>query len=198
MDEDCAGVGVAQAAPARCNADVRHIETVCEACGNHALEPIQENGAEALACSMCGAVTGDDEAVNTILIGREAKSRGFGRLIYPLARELESLPGIRVRKAEDGDSWAMTFPRVAMQCDKRGVRQLGMLLRCLSLHRRELLTRWVVQLVLAEELLHVLKPDFQSPPQQVPPLRIEDAVQDGIRLAAFVAADRHLSWWKKD
>jgi hypothetical protein len=175
-----------------------HVESVCEACGNHSLEPLHESGAEALECSICGAVTGDDSAVNRILLGREAQARGFGVQIYPLARELDELGGVAVRQAEDGDSWAMTFPRIAMTCDKRGVRQLQQLMRSLALHQRDLRIRWVLQLELGDHLLYVLKPDFQAPPAQVAPQQIEDAIADSLRLGEFVAADRRLSWWKRD
>ncbi len=182
----------------RSNPESMRNEYACESCGNHSLEPFGKSGSELLECSICGAITGDDGEVSRVLLEREAKERGFGQRIYPLVRELEALPGLRVRKAVDGDSWAMTFPQVGMQCDKRGVRQLAMLLRCLALHQRELSCRWVVQLDLAEELLYVLKPDFQALPAQVPAQRVDDAGQDSEQLGVFVAADRHLSWWKKD
>ncbi len=168
----------------------------CDACGNHGLEEREDLGPGVLECSLCGQLAGDDVEVNRILLRREARDRGMGEESFQLVVELNALPGVAVRRASDGDPFEGTWPRIEMECDRRGVRQLGYLLRSLTLHKRELRFPWTLTLGLHDGLRYVLGPDFQASPTHVSPGMIEDACADLQRLTDFVAADMRLSWWR--
>ncbi len=176
---------------------MRPEDTICEECGHRGLQESLEAGVRVLECPLCGGLGGDDEAVNRVLLAREAGERGFSLDLFLLVRELEACRGIRVVTAEDGDAWRGSWPRVEMEVDRKGLRQLSFLLRTLQIHRRELELSWRIELQLSPSglLVHTLRPDFWSPPGRLTPEDLERAERDVSTLARVVSLDRGLDWW---
>lgn len=141
-------------------------------------------------CELCGARFGERRAVQAVKGIDDARDRGVDPRIWPLVGALEVLPGVTVRTAVVGSPEQATAPRVEFVVhESAALVQLENLAKSLRLAAGSLRRRWCLEVEFEQVLLFVLRPRAGGGAHA-------DAVLDVETLAAAIARDSRLSWWR--
>lgn len=169
----------------------------CDECGGTAFAPVETKSGRVFECELCGALSGDEAGVASLLLDREARDHGFDPQIYPLVRTLERLPGLHVIDSDAGDPQAGAWPFVQMA--STGVDALlaiENLLKSLRLSGGALAVHWVVEAEFHNRLVFTLKPRFHRDLERITNQLVESARADLARLHACLERDMRLAWWR--
>lgn len=168
----------------------------CDECGSDLLESVRVEGIEVEECALCGALSGDDDAVSRVLVAREAREKGIDPRIYPLVLSLGKITGLQVLMADIGDPERLIWPLVqlAPAGDKswRGVENL---MKSLALSARGQEVHWVVEVEYQHRLILTLKPRFHRDVARITPELVVAAQRGLERIRASLEAHMGLSWW---
>jgi len=170
----------------------------CDECGNRALVAVEIEGTAVLECELCGALGGDDAAVQRVELAREARERGFEPLIYPLVRALGRIAGLRVARASAGVPEQRVWPFVQMYTvDVRALQGVENLAKSLALGAAGSGgLHWVVEVEYQTRLTFTLKPRFHRDLERIDPALVELAQRDLERVRANLEHHARLSWWR--
>ena len=168
----------------------------CETCGSHNVTRREVEGHLLFECNLCGALEGDDAAIEHIELLRRGRERGFDDAITPLALTLESAEVFRIVQATGGDPRRNEAPSVMFRLTKNDTSYIEKLLRSIELANRKTKLRWLVELTLQNTIVYILRPRFWRPPSDIAPEDIEMAMRDLDRLARQLKRDLALSWWR--
>lgn len=151
------------------------------------------DGATLYECGLCAAVFGDRRAVQEVDLDDEARARGIDAEIWPLARVLESLDGFALGAAGAGGGERQPWPFVELVVSGRGaLLAIENVAKSLRLGARSLRCGWRIEARFEHSLVFSLVVAADVAP--APTLR--DARLDVRDLAAQLARDRKLSWWR--
>lgn len=146
-------------------------------------------------CQLCCARFGDRRAVETLSDGEESRRRGVDAAVWPLARTLDYLPGLRVRSSGGADARTRTLPFIEMVgTDARALVQLENLAKSLRLGARGQRCHWVIEVEFQSNLGFVLKPRLGGP--HLGEQTVLDVEHDLDVLRRQVERDQRLSWWR--
>lgn len=166
----------------------------CEECGNHTLDGTVVEGLDVLQCSMCGALSGDDDVINRIELIRDARDAGIDIEVYPLVQALNAIKGVRCRDASGGDDFTRIPPFVRFGIGDNRVKHLEHIATSLELMRRELSHSWRMHVELARDgLCFELAPQIDL--QSLDPITINELQSDLAQMAVNIKRDQDLSWW---
>ena len=169
----------------------------CDECGGNAWAALREEGHEVLECTLCGALSGDDQAVTEILLARQARERGLEPVVFPLVRVLEKVPRLRIVRASPGSPERRIWPVVFLSTEgEKGLRAIERLAKSLALHSRDLRLHWFLEVEFQERLLFLLQPRLFQAPAQVSDRDVLDAQADLRTLARLLDMDMKLHWWQ--
>jgi len=169
---------------------------VCDECGSDVLEAVRIEGVEVVECSLCGALSGSDDAVTRVLVAREAREKGIDPAIYPLVLTLGKIPGLQVVMADIGDAERLVWPFVQLApTDQRSWRGVESLLKSLALSARGQQVHWVVEVEYQHRLVLTLKPRFHRDVTRITAEVVVTAQRDLDRIRTHLEAHMSLSWW---
>lgn len=169
---------------------------VCDECGSDRLEAVRIEGVSVEECSLCGALSGNDDAVSRILIAREARERGIDPGIYPLVLALGKIAGLQVLMADIGDSERLVWPFVQLvPADHQSWRGVENLTKSLALSARGQDVHWVVEVEYQHRLVLTLKPRFHRDVARITPELVAAAQRGLERIRKNLEAHMVLSWW---
>ena len=168
----------------------------CDECGSDLLEAVRIEGIEVEECSLCGALSGDDDAVSRVLVAREAREKGIDPGIYPLVLVLGKISGLQVLAADFGDAERLVWPFVQLAPhDAKSWRGVENLMKSLALSARGQDVHWVVEVEYQHRLMLTLKPRFHRDVTRIT-AELVVAAQRGLeRIRANMEAHMGLSWW---
>lgn len=172
--------------------------SVCDECGNRSLTTVTRDGGLVLECELCGALSGDDAAVERVRLSREAQDRGHDPVVYPMVRAIERIAGLRVARAGAGDPAQRTWPFVQMHgTDGRALQGIENLVKSLALGATNSGgMHWVVEVEYQARLTFTLKPRFHRDTDRIDAQLVHVAQRDLQRLCANLERHMHLSWWR--
>lgn len=166
----------------------------CLECGNSDLRVRLLDGLPVHECALCGARSGDPEAVARLDEEDEAQERGVPREIHGLVRALERLPGLAVRDASAGDAARRTLPYLELSLHgPMALSQLENLTKSLVLGAGSLRRHWVLEVEYLRHLAFLLKPRHLG--GAISAQQVEDARADLDVLRRNLERDAGLGWW---
>lgn len=146
-------------------------------------------------CQLCFTRFGDRRALQRHADTEESRRLGVDPLVWPLARALDCLPGLRVRTSGGADAARRTLPFVeVVPTSAQALVQLENLAKSLRLGARGLRCHWVVEVEFQNHLSFVLKP--RPGGAHLGEQTVADTTHDLDVLRRQVERDQRLSWWR--
>ena len=168
----------------------------CDVCGSHNVTRREIEGYLLFECDLCGAIEGDDQAVQRIEELRAGRERGLDDEIIPLVAVLESAKVFKVVQASAGEPARKEWPYIFFSLTRDDTTYIERLLRSLELANRRTAKRWLIELSLQHEIIYILRPRFWKSPADITGEEIRIARRDLMLLAERLRRDLSLSWWQ--
>lgn len=168
----------------------------CEACGNHTVDAATVEGFPILQCTMCEALTGDDDVISRIHTIRDARDAGIDVEVYPLVLTLNAISGVRCHESSGGDPFMRVPPYVGFVVGDNRITHLDNIANSIEMLRRELSASWRIHLeVKREGTTFMLQPQINA--HDLDERSVEFLQTDLEMLAQSIERNKHLSWWKQ-
>ena len=146
-------------------------------------------------CDLCGALVGDDAAIQKLRANDLARSRGVDPMLWRLIEQLRALPGMDVVSNGAGalSTHSLPFVRLVLT-GHRGLMALENLAKSLALGRGARQLRWCIDVDFDRGLLFNLQPRADGP---VDARMLAAAQADAEELGRELQRNRRLSWWRQ-
>lgn len=167
----------------------------CPECGCDRVVTTHKDGVLIGECGLCGALVGDDAAIDRLQTGNLARARGVDPLLWQLVEQLRSLPGLEVQSSGAGSLLAKALPHVRMLLTgNRGLLALENLAKSLALGRGSRQLRWGVDVDFDRGLQFTLQPRHYG---EVDARVLAAAQADIEHLGRELQRNRRLGWWRQ-